>query len=207
MLLTLVLLALLLRSYAALRASTAPWAYAGATLDPRHLPALVLPATWTAAATLPRTATTTAAVTATPLPPTATPARYSAECAEDRVELVGLEPGGRPSLKIGRDAYTATVMYCLSTRPEAKLQVGFVPYDTTLSSAGQLRSIHLFGPPLEVQAGAAQVVQAVDWSFDTWSWTCPSFGCWTMARLFGPDGTLLAAAQSQWPDSVVLTRP
>ncbi|MCC6191657.1 MAG: hypothetical protein IT318_21730 [Anaerolineales bacterium] len=82
---TLVLFALLLRSYAALRASAAPWAYAGATLDPRQLPALLPPATWT---TAPATAATAMPVLTSPMPapppqPTATPVHYSANCGPD----------------------------------------------------------------------------------------------------------------------------
>jgi hypothetical protein len=122
----------------------APWAYAGATLDPRLIPTLTQ--------------------TLSPAPPTDTPTprptalSLGRTCADNPLIIERVRPKPDTVILIGQTLLAATVHYCLGTMPQAQVGVGLIPWGPEVEPV-----FISFAELSVVNAGEGRVTEGIQW--------------------------------------------
>ncbi len=157
----------------------APWAYAGATLDPRLIPTLT-----------PTPSRTPPVPTFTPRPTVATLGRT---CADDPLILERVQPKLGTVIKIGKTLLAAAVRYCLGSREQALLGIGLIPWGPDVEPV-----FIQFGDMQVVSAGEGTLTQGIQWGEFVFDRPPLSPGTYRfVAVMVDQFGTLLASTASE----------
>jgi len=156
-----------------------PWAYAGATLDPRLVPTLT-----------PSPSPTLPIPTSTPRP---TVASLGRTCADDPLILERVQPKLGTVIKIGKTLLAATARYCLGSREQAYLGIGLIPWGEGVEPV-----FIQFAELKVVPAGEGSLTQGIQWGEFVFDRPPPPPGTYRfVAVLVDEFGTLLASTSSE----------